>query len=159
MQPLAAGRPGVLGGHPDQPGAHAPAAHPAGDDGVQDERMHPAVPGPLHEADQLAVLPCADPAEAVPVQLCAPVVVEQPVAEALGVQPVELGVVHAAAPLVVDHLLTVEPVPKPTRGSSGPGAVTGNPDTPNPPPRRQRSGWRRRGCEQVLSGSLVRSRQ
>jgi hypothetical protein len=48
-----------------------------GDNRVQDERVDAPVPGDVDEADEILLLPCADPAEAVALDLAAPVVVQQ----------------------------------------------------------------------------------
>ena len=61
-----------------------------GGEGVEDERVDGAVPRDVHEPDQRLAVAGRDPAEAVPVELADPVVVEHPVMEALGVEPVDL---------------------------------------------------------------------
>jgi hypothetical protein len=103
VQPLAARGPGLSGGDRDQPGTHPVVLDPFGDQGIEDEGVHPPVPRDVDEAGQARVVPGGDPAQAVVGDLGQPVVVQDPVLEALGVQGVQLGVGELAAPRVVDH--------------------------------------------------------
>lgn len=52
---------------------------------VQDEGMNSAVPDHVDEADQRAVFPCTDPAEAVALKSFSPVGLSDRVTEAVGV--------------------------------------------------------------------------
>src|SRR5580698_5269958 len=103
VQPLAPGGAGLLGRESDEPSADPLAASRVRDQSVEDERVDAAVPRHIHEAGQLTVVACADPAQAVLDQLRFPVVSQQAVAEALGVQRVELRVPDRAAPFIADH--------------------------------------------------------
>ncbi|MNL59568.1 hypothetical protein D3C87_1833090 [compost metagenome] len=51
--------------------------------------MDSAIPGDVHEADQLFRPTRADPTQAVPVDLCPPVVLEHPMFEAFGMERVD----------------------------------------------------------------------
>lgn len=108
VQPLAPGLARSRRGQGDKPSPGSPPLHPRSDQGVQDERVHGAIPGDVDEADQVIVFPGAHPAQAVPVHLCPPVIVcHDPMAEALGMQRVERLVAETPAPLVSDHPATV----------------------------------------------------
>ena len=98
VQPLAARGLGFFGRDGDQPGADPVVLGAFGHQGVENEGVDAAVPGDVDEADEAFAVPGADPAQAVPADLGHPVVVQDLVAEALGVQGVELGVGEGAAP-------------------------------------------------------------
>lgn len=100
MEPFAAGGAALAYGHLKESAPDTAAPVIGGDQGVDDEGMHPAVPGHVDEADQAAPFVGADPAEAVPPDLTPPVDGERCVAEAFGVQGVELRVVEPGAPPV-----------------------------------------------------------
>jgi len=104
MQPFAPGRACLLHPDRDEPGSHPLAPRPCGDQRVEDERVHAAIPGHVEKADEVAPMEGADPAQAVLVHLSPPVIVEHPVTETLSVQPVDRGVVERTAPFVGDHL-------------------------------------------------------
>jgi len=104
MQPLAACRLGLAGGHGDQPGTDPVMLGAFGYQGVENEGVDPPVPGDVDEAHEAFGVPGADPAQAVLPDLRHPVVVQDLVVESLGVQGVQLGVGEGAAPGVVDHL-------------------------------------------------------
>src|SRR5580692_4774833 len=103
VQPLAPRGASLLRRDRHHPGADPMAPGRRRDQGVEDERVHTAIPCDVDEAHQLAIVAGADPAETVPGELCLPVVIEQPMAKALRVQSVQLGIAHRAAPLVTDH--------------------------------------------------------
>jgi len=65
------------------------------------------VPGNVDEPRELAVLPRTDPAQAVAAHLRPPVIVQDPVPEALSMQEVQFGVRKRAAPQVIDHRATL----------------------------------------------------
>ena len=107
MQPLASGRARLLGGDLNEPGADALPPHPRRHQCVQDERVHPAVPGHVDEANQVGAFAGADPAQAVLADLSPPAIRQDPMAEPFGVQGVDRGAVELAAPLETDHCATV----------------------------------------------------
>jgi hypothetical protein len=98
VQPLAACRPGLVGGDGDQPGTDTVVLGTFGYQGVEDEGVDASVPGDVDEAGEALCVPGADPAQAVLADLRHPVVVQDLVVESLGVQGVELGVGEGAAP-------------------------------------------------------------
>src|SRR5690242_17262409 len=107
MQPLASGRFGLAGGGLYQPGADSVPPQRPGDHGVEDERVHAAVPGHVDEPGQLGTATGTHPAQAVPLHLRLPVVASRSAAEPFGVQGLNLGAGEVAAPLVADHRATV----------------------------------------------------
>jgi len=107
MQPRAPGRAGLAGGDLHQPGADSVPPQRPGHHGVEDERVHAAVPGHVDEPGQLGTAAGTHPAQAVPVHLRLPVMVGGSAAEAAGVQGLNLGAGEVAAPLVADHRATV----------------------------------------------------
>src|SRR5690242_11232270 len=107
MQPLAPGRGRLAGGDLYQPGADSVSAQRPGNHGVEDERVHAAIPGHVDEPSQFGTAAGTHPAQAVPLHLCLPVMVSGSAPEAVGVQGVNLGAGEVAAPLVADHWATV----------------------------------------------------
>src|SRR5262245_51049551 len=65
--------------------------------------MHATVPGDVDESNKGAFTSGANPAEAVAMNLGVPVIVEDPVAERLGMEGVHFGVNEAPAPVIFDH--------------------------------------------------------
>jgi hypothetical protein len=63
---------------------------------------NPPVPRHVDEADELAAVTRANPAETMSLDLRLPVVLEQPMVERLGMKRVELRVVEITAPLIRD---------------------------------------------------------
>jgi len=102
VQPFAAGSSRVVDGYRHKAGANAQVALPRVDQGVQDEGVDPAVPGHVDETNQLVARARGDPTQAVALEPPAPIVVEQSMTEALGVERVELAIVELAAPVVAD---------------------------------------------------------
>ncbi len=74
----------------------------AGDQGVEDEGVHPAVPSHVDEPDEAVPDEGADPAEAVTLHLCAPIDVQDRMIEALGVERVQLRVLEVGSPFVAE---------------------------------------------------------
>src|SRR6266566_2224292 len=73
-------------------------------------RAHAAVPRHVHEADELVPVAGTDPAEALPLDLAPPVIVDHAMAEALGMQGVDLGVLEVSPPVIRDvHRAMVGP--------------------------------------------------
>ena len=99
VEPLAAGGAALPLGHVEQATADARVLPVARDDGVDDEGVHPAVPGHVDEPDQTCGLEGADPSQAVTLDLAPPVDVAHGVREALGVQGVEVLVGERRSPL------------------------------------------------------------
>lgn len=91
----------------DKPGADSAPLQPPGDQGVVDECVGAAIPCDVDKCGQTTVLPRTYPTQAVPIQLCLPVVISTPVAKAFRVQRVRLGVGKRPAPPVGDHWVTV----------------------------------------------------
>jgi hypothetical protein len=72
------------------------------DNRVEDERKHATVPGHVDEPDQATSTSSAHPAEAVAMHLAVPVIFQNPMAERLGMQGVQLGVGEASTPVIFD---------------------------------------------------------
>ena len=102
MQPLAAGRPRLVGCHADELGGDAVPSVRRRHEGVEDERVDGTVPRQVHETDELVAVARRDPPEAVALDLCDPVVVQHAVDESLRVEAVQLRVREHAAPLVAN---------------------------------------------------------
>ena len=88
VQPLAAGGARLAGCDRNELGGDALVLSAPGHERVEDEGVHRAVPRDVHEPHELIVVVRAHPSEAVPLELRAPVVVEDAMVEALGVQSV-----------------------------------------------------------------------
>jgi hypothetical protein len=102
VQPLAAGRTGLALGDPHELQADSAPAGAQRDERVEHEGVAAAVPDDVHEADEVVLVPRRHPAEAVALDLLAPVPVEQVVLEALRMQRVQLDARERAAPLAGD---------------------------------------------------------
>ena len=63
--------------------------------------MDTAVPRDIDEANEHVAVARAHPPEAVPRDLCGPIILEHAVSERLRVQLIHLGVVESAAPAIV----------------------------------------------------------
>jgi len=98
VQPLAAGRAGTIRGDSDELCPDPAPADPGRHESVEQEGVDTPVPGNVDEARKLAVFPRADPAQAVPAHLALPVIIQEPVTEAVSMQGVQLGVRERAAP-------------------------------------------------------------
>ena len=103
VQSRIAGGSGFIDGDREQTNSDAPPPNPLRNSSVQDERVHGAVPGDIHESNQRAIRAGADPPEAVPAHSPPPVVLPERMIEALGMQRIELGVVDLAPPLERDR--------------------------------------------------------
>ncbi len=82
VKPLAARSAGLLGGQGNKPGSHSPPPQAPGHQGVEDERVKGPIPRDVDEPGQVIAVPSAHLAQAVPLQLRLPVVIEQLVAKA-----------------------------------------------------------------------------
>ena len=98
VQPLAARRAGTIRGDNYELCPDPAAADSGGHESVEQEGVDTPVPGNVDEARKLAVFPRADPAQAVPAHLALPVIIQEPVTEAVSMQGVQLGVRERAAP-------------------------------------------------------------
>lgn len=85
VKPLALRDTGFCGRSCDERGSDSFRPARLRDHRVEDEGMNSAVPDNVDEADQRAVFPCADPAEAVALQSCSPVGLRDRMAETIGV--------------------------------------------------------------------------
>lgn len=103
VEPLALRGTSFVSSSCDQRASNTAALAMLGDYRVQDEGVNSAVPDHVDEADQRAVFPSADPAEAVALESFSPVSLSDRVAEAVSMQRVEGGVVEVAPPLVLDR--------------------------------------------------------
>lgn len=92
VKPLAARGACPVGGKGHEPGGDPSAAGGSGDKRVQDEGMASAIPGNVDPADEVPVAPRRDPAEAVALDLTAPVVRADRVPETFRVQGFDLWV-------------------------------------------------------------------
>jgi hypothetical protein len=70
------------------------------DHGVDDEGMHPAVPGHVDKSDQLLAIEGTDPAQAVRLDLAPPVDLQDGVAESLRMEDVEVLVLEGGSPRI-----------------------------------------------------------
>jgi hypothetical protein len=86
-----------------------------GDHDVEDQGVDASVPGDVNEPSQLRPVAGADPARTRAVHLGLPVMVTGSMAEAFGVQSLDLGAGKGPAPLAVDHM--------PLYASPGPGGI------------------------------------
>ena len=107
VQPFAACRAGSIRGDSYELRPDPALADPGSHESVEQEGVDTPVPGNVDEARELAVFPRADPAQAVPTHLALPVIIQEPMAEAFGMQSVQLGVYERAAPGVIDHRATL----------------------------------------------------
>lgn len=103
VKPLALRGTGFLGRNCDKRCANSSRPAMPGDHRVQDEGVSSAVPNNVDEAAQSAVIPRADPAEAVVLKSCSPVGLSDRGTEAVGVQRVERRIVEVTPPLVLDR--------------------------------------------------------
>lgn len=121
VQPFALGRTGLSGGFGDKPGSDPGTAVAPCDHGVQNERVDTAVPRDVHEADEITVMACTDPAEAVAVHPGQPFDIRDPMVESRCMQRIDGCVVEVATPLVRDrHGASVDRRPR-LRSSSTAG--------------------------------------
>ncbi len=102
VQPLTPGGAGLIDGKGDHLGADPMTPGSRRDERVDDEGVCRSVPRYVDEADELLAVSSTDPAQAAPIELTLPVIVKEAMAEALGVQGVDFGVLELTAPLVVD---------------------------------------------------------
>jgi len=107
VRPLTASGAGMPGRGGDQPGADAGAPGPGGHHGIEDEGVGTAVPRHVDEACQLAILPGAYPAQAVPADPGTPVGADLAGPEALGMQRADRRVLEVTPPLISDHHLAI----------------------------------------------------
>src|SRR6202020_1184081 len=107
VQPLAARRAGTIRGDSYELCPDPVPADPGGHESVEQEGVDTPVPGNVDKARELAVIPRADPAQAVPAHLALPVIIQEPVTEALSMQGIQLGVSERAAPRVLAHRATL----------------------------------------------------
>jgi len=121
VQPFTAGGTTLLYGKGDHPRPDTSAAGMTRHERVEDEGVDATIPCDVHETDELAAVSRADPAKAVPPDLSLPVVREDAMAETLGMQRVDLGVLEVSAPVIRNvHRTIVSPntVPPIAVGSS-----------------------------------------
>jgi hypothetical protein len=107
VQPLAARRAGTIRGDSYERCPDPAAADSGGHESVEQEGVDATIPGNVDEAYKLAVLPSADLAEAVPAHLTLPVIIQEAMTEAFGMQLIELGISERAAPRIIDHRATL----------------------------------------------------
>ena len=107
VQPLAARRAGAIRGDSYELCPDPVPADPGGHESVEQEGVDTPVPGNIDKARKLAVIPRADPAQAVPAHLALPVIIQQPMTEAVSMQGIQFGVRERAAPRVIDHRATL----------------------------------------------------
>jgi hypothetical protein len=107
VQPLAACRVGTIRGGSYELCPDPAPADPGSHESVEQEGVDTPVPGNVDEADKLAVFPRTDPAQAVPVHLALPVIIQETMTKAFSMQGVQLGVSERAAPRVIDHRATL----------------------------------------------------
>lgn len=116
VKPFALRGTRFIGCRCDKRCTNSPSLAMPGDHRVQDESMNSPVPDNVDEADQRAVFPRADPAEAVALESCSPVSPRDRVAEAVSVQRIKGCIAEVAPPLVLDrHSPIVVSVPTPVR--------------------------------------------
>jgi hypothetical protein len=107
VQPFAACRVGTIRGGSYELCPDPAPADPGSHESVEQEGVDTPVPGNVDEADKLAVFPRTDPAQAVPVHLALPVIIQETMTKAFSMQGVQLGVSERAAPRVIDHRATL----------------------------------------------------
>src|SRR6266540_6020293 len=88
VEPLASGRTRLCRCNGDHPGPDTPQARRTADDRVEDEGVDATVPRHVHEPDELAAVACADPTQAVPLDLAFPIVLQDLMAETLRMETV-----------------------------------------------------------------------
>jgi hypothetical protein len=103
VQPLAACRAGALHGDSHEPRPDSAAAERVSHESIDQEGVGTPVPGDVDEGHKLVVFSRTDPAQAVPAHPGLPVIIQEPVTEAFGMQGVQLGVSELATPRVIDH--------------------------------------------------------
>lgn len=115
MQPLASGSASLPLAERYHLGADTLPSRGSGDERVDDEGVDGAVPRHIREPDEVTVSARAYPSEAVVLDLSPPFLVQHRMAEALGMESVQLVVFGRAAPGVLDrHRLTVPAVDRAT---------------------------------------------
>ncbi len=107
VQPFAACRAGTIRGESYKLCPDPAPADPGGHESVEQEGVDTPIPGNVDEARKLPVFPRADPAQAVPAHLALPVIIQEPMTEAFGMQGIQFGVRERAAPRVIDHRATL----------------------------------------------------
>jgi hypothetical protein len=70
VEPLATRRPRLGDGDDNELGSDSLPGSPGSDHRVEDEGVHSTIPRDVDEADELGAVTCADPAQAVVLDLC-----------------------------------------------------------------------------------------
>lgn len=100
VHPFASRDAGLIDGEFDELRSDPVSSNPGRHHRVQDEGMSRAVPRHVDEPGEVVIVAGSHPPKAVSLNLCFPVVIEGPMVEALGVQPIDLFVLEITPPLV-----------------------------------------------------------
>lgn len=110
MQPFTFAGSGTFHRRRDECRTDPTSAAVLGDHCVENEGVGTPIPGDIDEADESVVVVCADPAQAVSMQLGEPVDVHGRVAEAFGMQGFDSRAVDVTSPFICDgHARIVAP--------------------------------------------------